>query len=424
VKKLFILIVTLTIILSTGAIKPVQAQTQHGDIQVFIDGLPVDFDVKPVIKNDRTLVPFRAVAEMLNVKVSWDGARQTVNASDGEISVMLQIGNKTAYRNGTPVVLDVPPVIINDRTLIPLRFFSEAFDCRVEWDGVTRYVQITSPPRAMTVVGFYALGDRETSSWTDLFNENYPSTGSGNTDVVSVLALGWYSLDEQGNLITDSKSGWRLPDGWEDVLAAAGKYNLETEMVVHLTDGEGTLSNLLTDEAAMSRAIGDITKEAALYQGVNLDFEGLGWRAGNEELVAVRQSFNRFVQLLSGQLKEINRSLTLTLHPPNSAYKGYDYRELGRYADRIIVMAYDYGTVPEPLELVIEAVERARADVPPEKLVLGISIPSETVESIPAKVGIAKRYNLEGIAIWRLGLVLDEIWSILRSTVASRQLGS
>ncbi|MFY9155102.1 MAG: copper amine oxidase N-terminal domain-containing protein, partial [Bacillota bacterium] len=47
-------------------------------------------------KNDRTLVPFRAVAEMWNVKVSWDGARQTVNASDGESSVMLQIGNKTA----------------------------------------------------------------------------------------------------------------------------------------------------------------------------------------------------------------------------------------------------------------------------------------------------------------------------------------
>ncbi|MDI9448417.1 MAG: hypothetical protein QM303_07360 [Bacillota bacterium] len=54
-KKLFILMTTLTIILSMGAIKPVQAQTQPGDIQVFIDGLPVDFDVKPVIENDRTL---------------------------------------------------------------------------------------------------------------------------------------------------------------------------------------------------------------------------------------------------------------------------------------------------------------------------------------------------------------------------------
>jgi len=424
VKKLFILMVTLTVILSTGAVKPVQAQTQPGDIQVFIDGLSVDFDVKPVIENDRTLVPFRAVAEMLNVEVSWDGAEQTVNASDGVISVVLQIGNKTAYRNGTPVVLEVAPLIINDRTLIPLRFFSEAFKCRVEWDGVSSCVQITSPPRAITVVGFYALGDRESSSWTDLFNETYPSTGSGNTGVVSVLALGWYSLDEQGNLITDSKSGWRLPDGWEDVLAAAAKYKLETEMVVHLTDGEGILSNLLTDGAAVSRAISDITKEAILYQGVNLDFEGLGWRAENEELTAVRQSFNRFVQLLSGQLKKIDRSLTLTLHAPNSAYKGYDYQELGRYADRIIVMAYDYGTVPEPLDLVIEAMEMAGEVIPPEKLVLGISIPGETAESIPAKVGLAKRYNLEGIAIWRLGLVSDEIWNILRTTVASRQLGS
>lgn len=51
-KKLFILMTTLTIILSMGAIKPFQAQTQPGDIQVFIDGLPVDFDVKPVIEND------------------------------------------------------------------------------------------------------------------------------------------------------------------------------------------------------------------------------------------------------------------------------------------------------------------------------------------------------------------------------------
>lgn len=420
-KRLFTLVVTLAVLLALGSTKTVQAQAQPEDIQVYIDGLPVYFDVKPVIKNDRTLVPFRAVAEMLNVKVTWNGAEQTIDASDGVISAELQIGSKTAYRNKTPVVLETPPVIIKDRTLIPLRFFSEAFNCRVEWDGDARSVQITSPPVTMTVVGYYALGDRNTSSWTNLFKNDYPSTGSGNTDVVSVLALGWYSLDEQGNLITGSKSGWQLPEGWEKVLAAAGKYNIGTEMVVHLTDGEGILSNLLTEETAMSRAISDITKEAILYTGVNLDFEGLGWRTQNEELTAERQGFIKFVQLLSGQLKKAGCSLTLTLHAPNSAYKGYDYQALGRYADRIIIMAYDYGTVPEPLDLVVEAVELAREVVSPEKLVLGISIPGETAESIPAKVGAAKRYNLEGIALWRLGLVSDEIWNVLRSTIALRQ---
>lgn len=418
-KKLFILVITYTIILAIG-IAPANAQQQPGVNQVFIDGLPVVFDVQPVIENDRTLVPFRAVAEALNVEVTWDGNNQTVIASDEENSVVLKIGSKIAYINETPVSLDVPPVIFKDRTLIPLRFFSEAFCCEVEWDGVMRYVKIISPPEAMTVVGFYALGDQDTSSWTNLFGKVYPAVDSGNTDIVSDLALGWYSLDDKGELLIDSNSGWRRPDGWEEVLGAADKYNLETEMVVHLTDGNGTLSSLLTNEAAMSRAIRDITEEAYLFKGVNLDFEGLGWRDKGEQLTAVRSGYTRFVRLLSEQLKKNDCSLTLTLHAPNSAYKGYDYQALGRLADRIIIMAYDYGSTPEPLDLVVQAVETASNVVPPEKLVLGISTPSETNESIVTKVGIARRYNLDGIALWRLGLVSNDMWSGLRRTVESR----
>lgn len=57
----------------------------------------------------------------------------------------------------------------------------------------------------------------------------------------------------------------------------------------------------------------------------------------------------------------------------------------------------DYGSAPEPVCFVTEAVEMARAVVPPEKLVLGISTPGETPESLLTKAGIAKRYNLSGI---------------------------
>jgi hypothetical protein len=84
-------------------------------------------------------------------------------------------------------------------------------------------------------------------------------------------------------------------------------------------------------------------------------------------------------------------------------------------------MAYDYGSTPEPVSLVTQAVEMAKALVPPEKLVLGISAASETPESILTKLGIAKRYRLDGIAIWRLGLVTGEIWDALRSTVIPRR---
>ncbi|MGB9860688.1 MAG: glycosyl hydrolase family 18 protein, partial [Moorellaceae bacterium] len=172
---------------------------------------------------------------------------------------------------------------------------------------------------------------------------------------------------------------------------------------------------------AMTRAANDIIREAVLYQGVNLDFEGLGYRDDDEQLKAVQEAFTRFIRLLAEQVKAANLTLTLTLHAPNSAYKGYDYRTLGELADRIIVMAYDYGSTPEPVALVAQAVEMAKALVPPEKLVLGISAPTETAESILTKVGIAKRYGLNGIAIWRLGLVSGEMWETLRVSVIPRR---
>lgn len=419
-RHLLFLIIVFWVTLTGGFSPPAFAQEQPGEIRVFIDGLPVLFDVQPVIQNNRTLVPFRAVAEALNVNVAWDGLTQTVNASDGKTTVQLQIGNSAAYRNEKPITLDAPPFILGERTLIPLRFFSEAFGCSVAWDAAASNVKITSPPKAMTVVGFYALGDSQTSSWTNLFGKAYPDMGTGNTDIVSELALGWYGMDEKGNLLTRSETGWQRPDGWQDILKAADKYHLKTQMVIQMTDGNGSLTNLLTNEAAMSKAIDSILKEAGQYQGINLDFEGLGWKDEGERLISVRDGFTRFVRLLSGQSKKAGLELTLTLHAPNSAYKGYDYQALGEAADRIIIMAYDYGSEPEPVSLVNQAVEMAKAAVPPEKLLLGISTPSETPESVLTKVGIAKRYNLNGVAIWRLGLVPDETWNKLRSTVRAR----
>jgi len=414
----------LTVALTAGFGARAPAQARPGTVAVFLDGLPVNFDVQPVIRNNRTLVPFRAVAEALNVKVAWDGATRTVSAADGKNCIRLQIGNRIAYRNGTPIVLETPATILAGRTLVPLRFFGEAFGCKVAWDGAACRALITSPRKQMTVVGFYALGDSQTSSWTNLFGRPYPETATGNTDAVDVLALGWYSLDAEGNLLARSRTGWQRPDGWEKVLEAAEAYGLKTEMVVHVTDEDGTITSLLNDEAAMNRAVRAIVHEADLYHGVNLDFEGLGWQDRGEQLAAVRDRFTGLVRILSEQLKAAGRTLTLTLHAPNSVYRGYDYKALGALADRIIVMAYDYGSTPEPVDMVLQAVEMARADVPAARLVLGISVPRETPESILVKVGIAKRYGLDGIALWRLGLITDEMWAALRAAVAPRKAGA
>ncbi|NLX90713.1 MAG: copper amine oxidase [Firmicutes bacterium] len=417
-KQLFVTFFLTIIFIACMNVQPALALEEN--IPVFIDGLPVSLDVPPAMQNGRILVPFRAIAEALNVEVNWDGKTQKISAAAGEDRIELTIGSKTAYHNLTPILLDVGPQIIDGRTLIPLRFFGTALGCTVNWVENSREVQISSPPTKMYVTAFYALGDSRTSSWTDLFGLPYPESAKGNTDIVGTLSLGWYSLDKDGNLLTESSTGWKRPEGWENVLLAAEKYALETEMVIHVTDADGTISSLLASEEAMNRAIAAIIKEAEMYGGVNLNFEGLGLSQRGEKLSAVQDKFTFFVTMLSGQLRKIEKDLTLTVHPLNSEYKGYDYGGLAQAAGRIIIMAYDYGPKPEPINLVRQAVEAAKSYVPSEKLLLGISIPYETPVSIAPKIGLAKRYNLGGIALWRLGVISGETWDVLRLMVQKK----
>lgn len=137
-KKLFILflvtIMTLSLIPGLALAAPL----------VMLDGAALQFDVPPVIENGRTLVPLRAIFEALGAEISWNGATQTVLATKAGTQVVLTIGNPQAYRNNAPVLLDVPPKIIEGRTMVPLRFVSEAMGADVKWDGVTGTILITS----------------------------------------------------------------------------------------------------------------------------------------------------------------------------------------------------------------------------------------------------------------------------------------
>lgn len=112
-------------------------------ISVVLDGNEIEFDQPPIIIDDRTMVPLRAIFEALGAKVYWDGDTQTVTSVKDDVTVMLTIGLYEFYRNGVVIPLDVPGMIINDRTLVPVRAVSEAFSCQVNWDGATKTVDIS-----------------------------------------------------------------------------------------------------------------------------------------------------------------------------------------------------------------------------------------------------------------------------------------
>ena len=122
-------------------------------INVYYNNEIMSFDVEPIIENGRTLVPFRAIFEIMGCAVYYteENGKQIVSAHRGNDTLMLTIGENKMYFNGEEKALDVPAKIKDGRTLVPLRAISEAFECDVEWYGDTRTIYILPIANAYSV---------------------------------------------------------------------------------------------------------------------------------------------------------------------------------------------------------------------------------------------------------------------------------
>ncbi len=115
----------------------------ESEISVLINGQKVAFDVPPMILDGRTLVPLRAIFESLGATVDFNEQTRTITASKNKTKVTLVLDNPEMSIDKETFTLDVPPTIVDGRTLAPVRAVSEAFDCHVDWKGETRTVLIT-----------------------------------------------------------------------------------------------------------------------------------------------------------------------------------------------------------------------------------------------------------------------------------------
>ncbi len=143
---------------------------------VLVDGTQLAFDVPPAIEDGRTLVPLRAIFEALGAEVLWDGKTQTVTALAGDTQIDLTIGQLTAHINNEPYTLDVPAKITDGRTMVPLRFVSEALGAKVQWDGSSQTITITTPNAKTKVVDYEPFVFRNTT-WGASVDEVKASEG-------------------------------------------------------------------------------------------------------------------------------------------------------------------------------------------------------------------------------------------------------
>ncbi len=109
------------------------ATAQSPEIAVFVGDEWLELDVPPVIQEGRTLVPMRAILEALGAFVHWEAGEQKVTASKEGLKLEMWVGKPQAMVNGVEAMMDVPPRIIDGRTLIPLRFVSENLGEQVTW---------------------------------------------------------------------------------------------------------------------------------------------------------------------------------------------------------------------------------------------------------------------------------------------------
>lgn len=136
-KKIFTTLVLLLLILTSTNVFATR------DIKISLNGQEIKTDVKPFLENDRTLVPIRFISESLGYNVTWSEERQEVEIKNNEKTINLTINSKNAYINNNKKVLDVAPKIKESRTFVPVRFVAENLGVLVDWDSQTYTVILT-----------------------------------------------------------------------------------------------------------------------------------------------------------------------------------------------------------------------------------------------------------------------------------------
>lgn len=139
------------------------------NLTIHIDGAYLPCDVEPVIIEGRTLMPLRAAGEALGASADWNNDTRTAILTKGTKEVRFTIGSSTYYVNGIAQSTDVAPQIVKDRTMIPLRVFAETLDTDVTWNQAMYDVAIDTPTADLVQPTFPANAPSDIYMWLEKY---------------------------------------------------------------------------------------------------------------------------------------------------------------------------------------------------------------------------------------------------------------
>ncbi len=282
-------VLLLVLVILMGMDLPCSAASQTVDvaadgynITISVNGNPVKFDQPPYINNGRTMVPVRFVSEALGAYVTWDSITGTVKITDDKI-IELKIGSNEAIKDSYSITLDAPAEITGGRTMVPLRFVSEALGAQVSWNQGNRTI---TPNTAVE---------------KKLLSDNFENGSSKWT-----LEEGWRIDTVDGNnVLKGNGHSWVRLKGndWDN-------YSCEAKF------------NIISGYMHFSYRLSDST------DGLNRYCIGVG----NNEIYLNRQRGNQFSELANAPLKLDNGWHKIDI----KGYEGY----IDIYIDDVLRIAY------------------------------------------------------------------------------------
>ena len=171
----------------------------------------------PVIINGRTLVPIRAIIEVMGGSVDWDEKTQTAALNLGNDVIKLIIDSKSAFFNGAEETLDVAPTVINERTMLPIRFVAEKFRFDVEWNDKDKTIKITSAIIQNTA---YAENNKILIAYFSRAGENWQVgfVDKGNTAVIAEYIENKIDAD-----VFEIKASDPYPESYDETLTRVNR---------------------------------------------------------------------------------------------------------------------------------------------------------------------------------------------------------
>lgn len=181
----------------------INADDNFEKASVLINNQFLQCDQPPVIKNDRTLVPMRAIFEALGAEVSWNDETKTAEGVKDGKKVAVTIDENAIAINDEKHEIDVPAQLIHDRTMVPVRAISEAFDCIVNWNGMKNYVIIIPKNQTPYKINVDVNGENiATVYYNDMGLLSRITYSTEDADTVRVALMPFY-LNMNGNAYFD-----------------------------------------------------------------------------------------------------------------------------------------------------------------------------------------------------------------------------